>query len=124
MTKYVYLDSSINKRSFADETNRQTVLTVTAKTATAGTKEKNIDILRANVNLIKARRLQPVGCEDSCPILVTNTANISVSGAYADQAELELHLNEAVRCTLKAWTDYGLKNGFLPIITADFAPGA
>lgn len=124
MTTYTFVDTAQNKRTFADVTNRRTILAVGVSTASAGTKAKSVDILRANVNLTKPRHLQPAGCEDLCnPVLVTNKAEISISGAYVDQAELKLHLDEAVRCTLMAWETYKLKDGFLPPLQADFAPG-
>lgn len=119
---YTFIDTATNKRIFADVTNRRTTLSVSASTAQAGTKAKSIDILRASINLNEPRYLQPTGCEDLCnPILVTNKAEIIISGAYSDQAALKAHLDEAVRCTLKAWSDYKLKDGFLPPLQADFA---
>lgn len=119
---YTFIDTAKNKRLFADVANRQSVLSVGAETASAGTKEKSLPILRADVVLTEPRYLQPIGCEDACnPVLVTNKAALSVSGAYSDAAQLKAHLDEAVRCTLMAWTEYQLKDGFLPNLNADFA---
>lgn len=120
--KYTFLDTATNKRSFADVTNRASTLTVMAQTATAGKGTDVQPILRANVSLNKLRLLVSQGCpEDSCKkVEVTNKTSIAISGAYADQAELKAHLDEAVRVTLMAWTGYGLKDGFLPPINADF----
>lgn len=120
--KYTFLDTATNKRSFADLTNRASTLEVMAQTATAGKGTDVQQILRANVNLLHPRLLVSQGCpEDTCKkVEVTNKASISISGAYADQVELKAHLDEAVRVTLMAWNEYGLKDGFLPPINADF----
>lgn len=119
---YTFIDSSVNKRLFADVSNRRSTLSVSANSATAGTKDKAIDIMRASVNLTEPRYLQPTGCEDACnPVLVTNKAEIIISGAFVDHVALKAHLDEAVRCTVLAWTGYKLKDGFLPPINADFA---
>lgn len=119
---YTFIDTAPNKRLFADVTNRRTTLAVQVSTGTAGTKAKSIDILRASVNLNEPRYLQPAGCEDVCnPILVTNKAEVIISGAFVDQTALKAHLDEAVRCTLLAWSTYKIKDGFLPPLQADFA---
>lgn len=119
---YTFISQDGNKRVYALATNRKQVLRTAVSQGTAGLRRQPVEILRGNVKLTKDRMINPVDATDSsAATLVTNMVNIEVSGAFSDTAELTVHINEAVRCFLKNWSDYRMKDGLPTPIQADFA---
>lgn len=119
--KYTFIDTVKNTRTFADETNRLSVLGFSVKNGSAGKAPLIVPILRTGLVYTSEIRQKPDGCADECAaVLVTRKVAIETSSAFADEAELALHLDEAVRVFKDAWAS-SLKNGFLPPISSTFA---
>lgn len=118
--KYTFIDTVKNTRTFADETNRLSVLSFSVRNGSAGKAPMIVPILRTGLVYTSEKRQKPDGCADECAsVLVTRKVSIETSSAFADAAELALHLDEAVRVFKDAWAS-SLKNGFLPPINSDF----